>query len=483
MIIVFFVFANTKNIYAQALCTTAPVITLPHNATGLSNCGNLNTYGAPTPACLSNTYFGGDDYILKYTPSANQCINATVTIPSSITYSGFAIVTGCPAASAACIAQASGANKTSFALPGVNLTAGTTYYFIVSGGSIAPKCMGFDISITDCSQPCISATNITTLPYNGTGLTNCGSGTAFSGTPACLGNQHFGGEQKIFKYTPSVNQCINTTVTIPNDATYSGFAILDKCPLTAGATCVGIQTGTFSNSFAISGVNLTAGNTYYFIVSGGYSGGALCMAGWDFKITDCAAVCVTATNIASVPYDQTGFTNCGAGANISGTPACLDPEFFAGEDYIFKYTPSANICVNAKATYTTAIPWGSGLAVLDKCPSAAGATCVAVKTGNFQVGSLTASNINLVAGTTYYFVVSGGESTVAAPPNECMGFDFKLTECPIPPPPLPNTPQGIECGGNLGFEDGDLSQWTGYTGTSQGVNPTTPGLVPGVGST
>ncbi len=191
--------------------------------------------------------------------------------------------------------------------------------------------------------------------------------------------------------------------------------------------------------------------------------------------------CATATNIASLPYSAPGLTNCGKGATYSGTPACLDPTFFDGEDYVFKYTPAANICINAKATFGGTTPWNSGMAILDKCPSAAGANCVGVKTGDLTATNLTIGNVSLVAGKTYYFVISGGQSLFSSPPNECMDFDFKVSQCPIPPPPPPNTPQGIECGTNLGFENGNLSLWKGYTDVNT-QTPTIVGLIPGAAS-
>jgi gliding motility-associated-like protein len=192
--------------------------------------------------------------------------------------------------------------------------------------------------------------------------------------------------------------------------------------------------------------------------------------------------CATATNIAALPYNTTGLTNCGKGANYSGTPACLTATNFAGEDYVFTYTPAATGCVNALVTFSVASsPWNSGFAILDKCPTTAGATCVGNVVGTLGTTTLSLLNINLTAGTTYYFVVSGGQSLFNSPPNECFGFDFKLTACPVPPPPLPTTPQGIECGSNLGFEDGNLSGWTGYTGTST-QTPVTVGLIPGASS-
>ncbi|MBA3704625.1 MAG: hypothetical protein H0W84_01590, partial [Bacteroidetes bacterium] len=202
----------------------------------------------------------------------------------------------------------------------------------------------------------------------------------------------------------------------------------------------------------------------------------------NIKNIQAQGTCGTATNIASLPYAITGLTNCGKGANYSGTPACLTSTNFAGEDYVFKFTPTVTGCVNALVIFdASSSPWNSGFALLDRCPTAAGAVCVGTAAGTLGTTTLSLLKMNLTAGTTYYFVVSGGQSIFNSPPNECFGFDFKLAACPIPPPPLPTTPQGIECGSNLGMEDGNLNGWTGYTGVNT-QTPATVGIVPGVAS-
>ncbi|MGQ0827839.1 MAG: PKD domain-containing protein [Bacteroidota bacterium] len=161
--------------------------------------------------------------------------------------------------------------------------------------------------------------------------------------------------------------------------------------------------------------------------------------------------CASATTIGALPYSQNGLTNCGRGANYSGTPACMNNTYFIGEDYVFRYTPSANQCVNISTAITGGSPWNSGMAIIDRCPTTAGAVCVGSVTGVTGVASLVISNINLVSGTTYYIVVSGGQSLFASPPNECMNFNFSIATCPPPPPPPYS---GVACG--LNYVHGDV---------------------------
>ena len=118
--------------------------------------------------------------------------------------------------------------------------------------------------------------------------------------------------------------------------------------------------------------------------------------------------------IASLPYSQTGKTTCGFGDDYSSADACGN-FYMNGDDYVFQYTPptdqSISITLNNTLSYT-------GFFVLDNCPDAPGATCVASVTefsGNPEI-----CNVDLTGGTSYFIVVS------TFPSPQCTPFDIDI---------------------------------------------------------
>ena len=108
--------------------------------------------------------------------------------------------------------------------------------------------------------------------------------------------------------------------------------------------------------------------------------------------------CTTPHFVTILPFVQTGMTTAGSVNNYDGT-AC-GSDYLSGEDYVFSFTPSANMMVNVNLTNTGP---GVGLFVMDGCPDAAPA-CVAYAEGT--AGSVSVSNVALTGAVTYYIIVS-----------------------------------------------------------------------------
>jgi len=106
---------------------------------------------------------------------------------------------------------------------------------------------------------CANATVISSLPYAGNSLTTCCAGNDYTSANACL-SSYMNGEDYLFKYTPTINQTIDITVSGASIAT--GLFITNGCPDVG--TCVASSTASASPS--LCGINLTAGVTYYIIV-------------------------------------------------------------------------------------------------------------------------------------------------------------------------------------------------------------------------
>ncbi|MDD5571351.1 MAG: gliding motility-associated C-terminal domain-containing protein [Bacteroidales bacterium] len=229
----------------------------------------------------------------------------------------------------------------------------------------------------------------------------------------------------------------------------------------------------------------------------------LCLNNKEFSQNNCT----TPIAISSLPYSGTRST-CGAGSDYSQGQACLDANF-AGEDVVYTFTPSRNMCVNttvshggfscaapyccvgvpsaACATGCTSMsssccpavctcfacgsnlppPESMGLAVLNGCPSSGG-TCVDGRqyTTLLQAGVNATAGLyytQLTAGTTYYIIVDE-KST------KCHTYTFTMAEVICPNPTS-------DCGDNLDFEFKNFTNWTGGTGWCCPITIPNAGLV------
>ena len=149
--------------------------------------------------------------------------------------------------------------------------------------------------------------------------------------------------------------------------------------------------------------------------------------------------------ISSLPFTQTGMTTCGFGDDYSSGDAC-GSSYMNGDDFIFQYTPGANESVSINLTNTA--NW-VGVFVFDGCPSSMGTNCISSNTnssGNPGIGS-----VNLIAGQTYYIMVS------TWPSPQCSVFDIT-----IGPPPPPNTQ---DCDGAIPVCQDIYSEVNAFSGT------------------
>lgn len=148
----------------------------------------------------------------------------------------------------------------------VPTTIGTTYYIQLhrrSGTNTANMTGTICAFQGPTSGPCIPNTVIASIPYSQTGLNTAGAGDDFSSADAC-GSSYMDGDDYTFTYTPAVNECVS--ISLSNTSTWVGLFVTNGCPSAGGVTCVASNTNSAGNP-AVSGVNLTAGVTYFFTVS------------------------------------------------------------------------------------------------------------------------------------------------------------------------------------------------------------------------
>ena len=87
-----------------------------------------------------------------------------------------------------------------------------------------------------------------------------------------------------------------------------------------------------------------------------------------------------------------------------------------GEDYLYKYTPSANVTVEVTLTGTLSY---TGVFITDKCPNAGGVVCVASNTSSS--GNPKICGAALTAGTTYYIMID------TDPAPSCTPFNITIS--------------------------------------------------------
>ena len=157
-------------------------------------------------------------------------------------------------------------------------------------------------------------------------------------------------------------------------------------------------------------------------------------------------------NIASLPYNGVGLTNCGNGNNVTSANAtvCGSSSYYGGEDRTFIFTPTVSGLYDI--VFTTTSTW-SGLMLYAGCPFLGqGGSCVAQSQSSSGNKTL---NVNLTAGTTYYLVVD------AFPAPSCHpSFNLSIALA-IPPCSAPGTPVVS----NIGSTSASVS-WAAAPGAS-----------------
>lgn len=279
---------------------------------------------------------------------------------------------------------------------------------------------------------CANAVNIASVPFSQNGQTTCGFGNDYNSSNACF-SVYMDGDDFVYSYTPTTNQCINIALT--GTSTWTGVFVTNGCP--SVGTCVAQATSSGGNP-VLTNVNLIAGNTYYIIISTWPSPNC---TPFNISITTCSALppgstCANAIVIPSVPFSQNGQTTCGFGNDYNSSNACFS-SYMNGEDFVYTYTPPTNQCVNISLTGT--LGW-TGLFVTNGCPTVG--TCVAQNTNS--LGNPGISNLNLIAGVTYYIIIS----TWPAP--NCTPFNITINTC-TGPVTAADCPNAVNVCTNLNF--------------------------------
>lgn len=160
--------------------------------------------------------------------------------------------------------------------------------------------------ITTCSEP----SEIPSLPYAGNNLSNCFSGDAVTFDPC--GSDYVLGNDYVFAYTSSGNECIKVTTTGTSDQ--SGLGVYSACPTEIGAQCIAIDDAAFfgGGDPAIDAAFLENPGTYYIVFG---------------SIGDCTPFSIQVDTV-TCPIILPAASTCDKALNVGGC-STVTPEIIA----------------------------------------------------------------------------------------------------------------------------------------------------------
>lgn len=385
--------------------------------------GAACTQTAGNVACATQSQAGctgtaNDDVWYKFTAAATtQYINVTC----SSSFDGVVQVFSgaCGSLTSIWCNDGSYSSGSSGSVAATGLTVGNVYYVrVYDYGSSAPTTTTFSICITNppsCPGSLgTGVTNIPSLPYSALGATTCGAVndiTSVNVTNICGSSSYYGGEDAVYTFTPTTTGVV--TITQSNTSGSVGMMLYSGCPFSG--TCVAdAQNSDASRTICTT---LTAGVTYYLIMDSYPSPNCYL---YDLSITAPVAGtaagtdCASADPVTSLPYYKTGLSTCCKVDDYTSSDACASV-YMDGEDYIFSYTPAANIVVDITLANTLA---STGLFITTGCPNSG--TCLTSATG--ASGNPSLCGVSLTGGVTYYIIVD------TDPNPSCTPFDISILE-------------------------------------------------------
>ncbi len=395
------------------ICVYSPIVApsndLCSGATSLP-CGTTNLAGTTVGSTnVADPVGCGSNYGVWYTFVGD---GQSTTISSTATFDHEMVISSGSCGSLTNVVCDDGALSGGTETHTFTTTNGVTYFVYIAHYSTSSSTTGtFTISRT-CTAPPVAPSN--DLCSGATNLP-CGT-TALAGTTVNSTNTAHGTACSMSNYGvwyTFVGDGNNTTIDVNNSYDIELSISYGSCGSFTNVVCT-----DFPEDHTFTTIN---GATYYVYVADYSSFGTSSDVG-TFDITrTCSAPgseCVPNTVIASLPYVQTGFNTSGAGDDFDNSDACAS-YYMDGDDYVFTYTPAADVCVNVALTNTDT--W-VGVFVTQGCPTTG--TCVAYNTNSS--GNPSVEDVYLTGGVEYFITVSTDPSPQTTP------FDISVTTCPPP---------------------------------------------------
>ena len=125
----------------------------------------------------------------------------------------------------------------------------------------------FNFSTVGIGDTCAAPIVIASLPYSTTDNT-ANYGDNFEGSPGATGcgttNGYLNGDEVVYAYTAAVTGIISLDLTGIGE--WTGMFVYDDCA-DIGTNCIGGGTGNTTTPISIPTLNVTAGTTYYVVIS------------------------------------------------------------------------------------------------------------------------------------------------------------------------------------------------------------------------
>jgi len=149
-------------------CASAiPIAALPYSTTDNTSNYADTVDGSPgaTGCGTTSTYLNGNDVFYSYTAPANGTISVGVT--GNGTWAGVFVYTSCANVGVSCVGGASNGSAVPLNIPTLSVTAGTTYYFVISTWA-TPQTTPYTLTIqqVNCAPPVGQATTSTATTAN-----------------------------------------------------------------------------------------------------------------------------------------------------------------------------------------------------------------------------------------------------------------------------------------------------------------------------
>ena len=253
-------------------------------------------------------------------------------------------------------------NTTFYNLP--NLAFATTYYVNIvpfNNNGTATGCSEYSFTTIASPAPgniCENAIVVASLPYTTTDNTSNYSDTYYEGSPGASGCgstfSYLNGNDVVYSYTAANTGSIKVLVTPSGTVdTYIGFFVYNTCA-DIGVSCSnGKVNGSGSAPFGIPELSVTAGQTYYFVIS---TWAAPQTAAYTLAINE--NTCVNAQTTFTVVSDcangeqfnvNVNVTDLGSATSLSINNNQNSPEQIATAPGIFTFGPFPN---NTPVTFT-----------------------------------------------------------------------------------------------------------------------------------
>ncbi|WP_336128744.1 T9SS type A sorting domain-containing protein [Mesoflavibacter sp. CH_XMU1422-2] len=241
----------------------------------------------------------------------------------------------------------------------------------------------------------------------------------FSGTEVGTGAQTSITTGTITASCPTCTPTVVDSSTVVDDCGNSQFSVDVVVSTVGDGTNI---TDGLGGSFPVVAGTVTAGpytNGDTVTLTVEHSDPACNFSLGDFE-TGCTLpgeVCENSIVVGSLPYSTTDDTSNYGDDYSSADDACSSSSYLNGDDVVYSFTPATDMSVNMTTSGTGT--W-VGLFVYEQCPFV---TCVDSDTQSGGNPSL--PEVSLVAGTTYYIVIS----TWPAPQNTAYTLDITENTC------------------------------------------------------